>query len=183
MQINKIDNVKFNGIYRIKNTPKNIQEIEKYVEPMYKHLKHEPVFQFVGKHPFRMGLDMIMEVIAESQNGSVSWLKMNAENHGAELSSINEDSLHIVSGRKDIENLTDYLINRAEKRFGFVNRLKNLFSKKNVYDAKPEHLRPLFRALEFNEEECEAFNEKYGNKVISVNSPQELLQKMLCEKD
>ena len=63
MQINKIDKINFNGIYRIKNSPKNLMEIEKFVEPMYRHLKHEPVFQFVGKHPFRMGLDMIMKLI------------------------------------------------------------------------------------------------------------------------
>ena len=183
MHINNFDNTKFNGIYKIKNTPKNLMEIEKFVEPMYCHLKHEPVFQFVGKHPFRMGLDMIMKFIADIKNGSVSWLKMNAENHGANFSGINDEELHIVSGKKEIDALIGFLLNRVEKKTGFLGRVKMIFSEKNNYEDKPEHLRLLFKALEVDGEECKAFNEAYKNKIVLVKSPQELLQKMLCERD
>lgn len=183
MQIKRIDNTKFNGIYRIKNTPKNLMEIEKYVEPMYTHLKHEPVFQFVGKHPFRVGLDLIMKFIADMKNGSVSWLKMNAENHGANFSGINDEELHIVSGKKEIESLMEFLLNRAEKKTGFLSRVKMMFSHQENYEDKPEHLRLLFKALEVEEEECNAFSEAYKDKIIPVKSTQELLQKMLCERD
>jgi len=183
MQINKIDNTHFNGIYRIQNTPKNRMEIEKFVEPMYRYLKHEPVFQFIGKHPFRMGLDMIMKLIAENQKGTVSWLKMNAEIHGANVSDYKDDILHIVSGKKEINSLLNFLENRAEKKTGMLGKIKMLFPPYKTYEDKPEHLRLLFHALEIDEEECQAFNDVYKNKIISVKTPQELIQKMLCEKD
>lgn len=182
MQVNKVDNTNFNGIYRIKNTPKNLMEIDKYVNPMYQHLKHEPVFQFAGNHPFKMGLDVIMELIAEGQKGSVSWLKMNAENHGANLSKLDDEFVHVVSGKKEIEALLGFLENRAIKKTGFMEKIKLMFATRETYEEKPEHLRLLFHALARDEEECKAFNEAYKNKIIPVNSSQELLQKMLCER-
>ena len=182
MEITKINNTNFNGIYKIANTPKNLMEIEKFVEPMYTHLKHEPAFQFIGKHPFRIGLDMIMKLIAESQEGTVSWLKSNAEIHGAKASDLQDDVIHIVSGKKEIDSLLKYLENRVAKKTGLFERIKTLFSPRETYEDKPEHLRLLFSALELDEEECRAFNEVYKNKIVTVKSTQELIQKMLCER-
>ncbi len=186
MKINRIENINFNGIYRIQNTPKNIEEIKKYVEPMYNYLKHEPIFQFSGKNPFRAGLDFVMNFIANSQNGNVDWLKMNAEIYGADFKNLGDENLFVVAGEKSIKKLFEYIVERASKMQGnnsAIERLKAFFSKpKENYSDKPEHLRPLFRALEMNTEEDEEFLKVYSAEIVEVKNTQELITKMLCER-
>ena len=179
---NQQNNTKFQGIYRIPNSAKNIADIEQHVAPMYSYLRHEPVIGLLGSNPFKIGVDMIMDIIAENNHSSVSWVKMNAKNHGADLSNL-DDRLLIVSGKKDIEGLANYMRNRVAKKTNFFAKVKTMFSRSNeAYADKPNHLKPLFKVLQENKEENAAFVQEYGAQIVDVKTPQELLAKMLCER-
>lgn len=184
MKINKIDNNTHRGIYRIPNTPKNLAEIDKFVEPMYTKVKHQAFFPFVGKSPFKEGITALIDKIANSQGYSTDWLKMNAQNHGADLSGISEDYINVVCGNKDFNNFLEYLKSRNNIKESFFDKIKNLFmtSSEKDYEDKPEHLRLLFYALDKLEIENDAFEEKFGNKIIEVKTTQELLTKALMER-
>lgn len=181
---NQNQKINFSGIYRLPKNSKNIADLEQHVAPMFQYLKQEPIIAFEGKNPFKIGVDFIMNLIANSQNSSTTWLRMNATNHGANLNSLADDTIHIVSGKKDIEQLIDYMKNRLNKKTNFLERVKKFFTpnNENTYLDKPEHLRILFKALEVNNEENIAFEKSFKNKIIETKTPQDLLAKMLCEK-
>ena len=176
----------FSGIYRLPKTVQNISDIERHVAPMYQDLKHEPILIFEGKNPFKIGVDILMDIIANSHSSSINWLKMNATNHGASFDGLADDIIHIVSGKKEIEQIIEYMKNRLNPKTNFFERAKNFFnfnnSKNYTYQNKPEHLRTFFQMLETNREENIAFENAYKTKIIEVKTPQELLTKMLCEK-
>lgn len=190
MQINKINNTNFQGIYRIKNTPAIVTEIQNKVAPSYKMVSNNPLVAFPGKNPFKIALDILMDMVADSQNSSKSWLAMNAKNHGLDLSAekIGDDYIHIITGEKDIKNIVEYMIERSNKlKPTFKDKVMNFFgiSKEanyNITENTPEHLIPLFVGLSKNEEEDIAFAEFTGKRVIKVNTPQELLTRMLMER-
>jgi len=184
MNINRINSTNFNGIYRIKNTPKNLDDMMKHVLPMYSHLRHEPVFVFSGRNPFKAAVDMLMELIADSQKSTIEWLKMNAEIHGLNLSKLNDDEIHIISGKQKTEEIVEYIKHRVEKQTGFWSNLKKQFSINNNDDIKrkPEHLRPLAIALQDNETEEAAFLEKYSSQIVEVKTTQDLLRNLLTER-
>lgn len=190
MHINNINNTNFQGIYRIKNSPAIKNEIKNKVTPMYQMVSNNPVIIFSGKNPFKIGLDILMNLIADSQNSSKTWLEMNAKNHGLDLSAANigDDILHIITDKKDIDNLIEYMINRIKKTEPtFKTKIMNFLgiNKTDNYGIKndtPKHLKPLFIALSKNEAENVAFEEYTKGKVINVDSPKELLTKLLLER-
>jgi len=183
MQVNKIDTTNFQGIYRIANTPRNVSEIQKYVTPMYEQIRHEKSFLFEGFNPFKQALDIILNEIADGEKYSLSWLKMNAENFGADFSKIGDGILHIITGKKDISRVFEHMKNRAFHKPTVLEQIKEFFSRpEEDYSDKPEHLRLLFHALDVNKEEDNAFYENFGDEIIEVKTPQDLLTKMLCEK-
>ena len=190
MQINKINNTNFQGIYRIKNSPAIVKEIQNKVAPSYRMVSHNPIVAFPGKNPFKITLDILMEIIAKSQNSSKDWLEMNAKNHGLDLSAtkIGDDYIHIITGEKDIKNIVEYMIDRTKKlQPSFKDKVMNFFGitkevDYGITENTPEHLKPLFIALSKIEEEDIAFEEFAGKKVIKVNTPKELLTRMLMER-
>lgn len=189
MQINKIDNqTSFNGMYKIPKTVKNMQELYDHVLPTYFSLKDEPVFLFNGSNPFNSVLDTMTKSIADEQGSSVNWLKINAANFGANLSDFGEEVLHIITGKKDVAKLKKYIPERLsawEKETSLIGILTSMFRHKHEipFDKKtPKHLRPLFCSLQTNVKETTAFRKFAQDKVISVKTPQELLEKMLMEK-
>lgn len=190
MQINKIDNTNFQGIYRIKSSPAIINEIQNKVAPSYQRVSNNPIVAFSGKNPFKIALDILMDMIADSQNSSKDWLEMNAKNHGLDLSAAKtgDDYIHIVTGEKDVKNIIEYMLDRAKKlKPSFKDKVMNFFGitkevDYGITENTPEHLVPLFIALSKNEEEDIAFTEFAGKRVIKVNTPQELLTRMLMER-
>lgn len=185
MKIDKISNNNFKGIYRLPNTPKNLSEIDKYVGPMYERLKHEAFFPFVGKSPFGDGIRGLIDKIANKEGYSISWLRMNAENHGADFSGISEDYVNVVCGNKDFNNLLEFLKTRVNTKKSPLEKVKDFFfaPKENTYQDKPEHLRLLFVALDRLDAENSAFEEMFGSKIIEVKTTQELISKALKERD
>ena len=131
-----------------------------------------------------------MNIIADSQKSSKTWLEMNAKNHGLDLSASNigEDILHIVTGEKDIKDLIEYLITRAKSvQPSFKDKVLNFLGIRKEADYgitqdTPKHLKPLFIALSKLETENIAFAEYSKNKVINVDTPKELLKKMMTER-
>ena len=183
MEINHINSTNFNGIYRMQYTAQDLEHIKSHVAPMYQYLKQEPILIFDGNNPFKIGVDIIMNLIANSQNSSTNWLKMNATRHGVDFEGLGSNTLHVISGRKEINNFLEYLQKRVAKKTSFFEKFKNIFSKnKNTYNDKPAHLRKLFEVLETNREENFEFQKAYNNRIVEVKTPQELLTKILCEK-
>ncbi len=188
MQINNINNTNFNAIYRLPNTAKNAAELKTHVYPAYAHLRHQPAISVVGSNPFAMGVDMMKDIIAKKFNCSKTWLEMNAENHGLNLSEVKDDYMYIFTGDKEIRNLLDWMMNRVKSKDKEINslssRLKNFFnptSKNDIPENLPTHLIPLFEILKSNKEEDVLFAQ-YAKNVVKVNSSQELLQRMLMER-
>lgn len=190
MRINKIEHTNFQGMYKIKNTPAIVNEIQNKVAPAYQKVSNNSIIAFIGKNPFKIALDIIAEGIAETQNSSREWLEMNAKNHGLDLSDENtgEDVLHIITGDKDIKETIEYMIDRSKKlQPGFKEKIMNFFGIKfevnyGITRETPKHLIPLFIALSKNKEEDAAFEEFASKKIIKVNTPQELLTRMLMER-
>lgn len=184
MNINRIDNTNFNGMYKIPYSAKNMQELKDFVLPTYKGISNEPVFIFSGNNPFKVGLDTIMETIAKSNNSSIEWLKMNAKNHGIELPD-NNDTLHIISTEKDIKKLLEYMIKRVQsKKPTFVDKLKKFFgiAKAPEYDENlPQHLLLLSEALKIDSQEAEAFKE-YSKDFKKAGSAKELFKLLMSER-
>jgi hypothetical protein len=71
MEINKItSNTKFKGIYRLPNTPRNALALREFVVPAYKDVKGQKLFAFPGNNPFKIGIDIIISMVAENNNSS-----------------------------------------------------------------------------------------------------------------
>ncbi len=177
----------FTSIYRIKNTPKNIKEIEEKVLPMYTFLKHEKVAVFEGDNPFEIVFDVIKEIVADSNHASKLWLEMNAKIHGQILPDSNMDFLHIISSNKDVQDFIGYITKRQKAYENKpIKRIKEFF--KSV--LTPQERKDLPEHLQIMEEASKAYNterEEYqkflnGKDVVNVSSTQELLAKMLTEK-
>ena len=110
MQINNQSyNIKFSGIYRLPNTAENANAIKHYVLPMYNEIKHDKIFIFPGNNPFRIGVDIIMDMIAKSNHSSREWVKMNAQNYGINIPNLNEEVIHVISSTKDVERFKKYI--------------------------------------------------------------------------
>ena len=178
----------FTGIYKIPNTPKNIKDIEEKVIPMYNYLKHENVSGFPGENPFVLGFEAIKYIVENANNASKVWLEMNAKNHGQILPDTNTNFLHIVSGKKDIQEFLEFIIQRLKANENTpLHKLKNFFSSVNNINSEkqklPEHLQLVDKAIELYEKERLEYQKFIQNKnIISVSSAQELLAKMLTEK-
>lgn len=113
---------------------------------------------------------------------------MNAKNHGQILPDTNTNFLHIVSGKKDLQEFVDFIIQRLKANENTpLNKLKHIFSSiKNINSEKqklPEHLQIVDKAIGLYEKERLEYQKFIQDKnIISVSSAQELLAKMLTEK-
>lgn len=184
MQINKVDNINYKGLYKIPYSERNLKELTEFVVPTYMNISKEPVIIFSGNNPFRIGLGSLMKLIAEKNKSSVGWLKMNAQNHGMDVSGMDINVLNIVSTQKDINKLQEYMLNRVNSRKPkFMDRVKYFFGVREVPDFDknlPAHLAVLSEGLKLDKEESEAFAE-YSQKAKLLNSAQELFKSLMSE--
>lgn len=183
MQINNQSyNIKFSGIYRLPNTAENANAIKHYVLPMYNEIKQEKIFIFPGNNPFRIGVDIIMDMVAKSNHGSREWVRMNAQNHGINITNLGDEVIHIISSNKDVERFKKYIKTRTSKERFLLKKLNRLVknSKKNTSTNVPDHLKIIFAALRRNKEEDKAFSQ-FSKNAIDVTSPEELLSFILTE--
>ena len=109
MNINKIDNTNFKAIYRLPYSERALNEIKQQVLPTYSTISNQKCGLFVGRNPFFDGLKIWIEAIAQKNNSSVEWLKMNATNHGAEIEHIEEGYIHVMTGEKDVQAVENYM--------------------------------------------------------------------------
>lgn len=185
MQINKTSvNMKFSGIYKMPNTPENVMAIKQYVLPMYNDIKKDKIFIFPGNNPFKLGIDVIMDMVAKSHHSSREWVRMNAQNHGLDINNIGEDVIHIISSSSDVEKLKKYIKSRTSLDRRFFRRINRYFkfrNNKEVYKNIPEHLKVILNVLKRNKEEDKAFAQ-FAQKAIEVTSPQELLSFLIIEE-
>lgn len=188
MQVNNIQsNTNFNGIYRIPNTPENIKLISEKVLPMYQMIRREPVAGYPGDNPLVLGMDFFMDILGRKNGGSKEWLAMNARNNGVKFPEFNMDFLHIVAGKKDLNKFIDYFTERIKahnpnKFQKFLNFFKA--PEANGYKPEmPEHLQPVCEALHMYRKERDLYSEFIkGKEIVQVNTPQELLTRMMNER-
>ena len=182
MQVNKTTKPSFNGIYRIKNTPKNIEEVQNIIIPLYKACKEEPIIMFVGSNPLKSVKDALIQKHADKLGYSVEWLKANAQNFGASLWDFESEFLHVVSSRKDYNGLMDYLNKRISSHSKFLYFVKEIFKGFFKHKEKPEHLRDVFRILDLDKQEDIAFSKQFSKRIKDTNSIEELSSNLLQEK-
>ena len=175
MQINKT-NINFKGIYKIENTPENSDAIKNKIGPLYEMATHQPLKAFVGSTPIDLGLEIVLKDSPYSQD----WLRQNAKNNGIDISVFGEDTIHIITGKKDCESIDKFVEKRQKKMLGFWNRFKMLrkLSRNIVDNDIPQHLRILYALAELCKIEKEHFKEFTQNKVIEVKTPEELVVKI-----
>ena len=185
MQVNKTNNVNFTGIYRLPLNDKNINELSEYVLPVYKFLKKEPVICFPGKNPYKIITDMLIDKVAELSGGSREWLKMNAENHKLKTDLIDDGVMHVVTTKKDVASLENFIKSEVTKKLTFMEKLKQKFKKpepSNIREDLPFHLQFLQGVLNEIKKRNTAFDEFSHGNIIDVSEPKDLLIKMLMEK-
>lgn len=187
MQINKIDNTNFQAIYRLKNIPSAVEEIEKKVIPAYKIMSNENAYTIIGNNPFRKVLRTMIERVAEFEKTSISWVEMNAKNYGLNLNSTEDDVIYFIAGNKELEKFKEYIKKRNDRmRPSIKNLLKKIFLKEEkiitVPDNSPEHIKFLADAMDYDCKETLAFNEYIKGQVKDVKSPRDLFYTMLRER-
>lgn len=183
MRINNVDNTNFKAIYKIKNTPANIETLSKKIIPIYEAITKQDTFVFIGSNPFKSGLDVITKKIAQANNVTKNWLKKKAEYHGLKYTSSDDGILHVVTTQKDIDKLNDYMQNRLDLRLERIqDKILNNTPLPDDANAKlPEYLQALDSALKLDQVEEEAFK-NYPQKIIEVNNVEELFAKMMSER-
>lgn len=185
MQINKVENTSFKGIYRLKNTPANLDALQDKILPIYEGITKRPAQIFIGSNPFKEGVDWIVNSITRTNNVTKKWLKMKAEKNGLPpFTTSNDGILHVVTTQKDIDILNDYKSKRMDAR---CTRAKERIKSGNKEPVEPfdkdlpDYLLQLWSVLMSNQEEEEAFS-KYPQKIIEVGSVEELFSKIMSEK-
>lgn len=197
MNINKINNTNFKAIYKIPYSERTLNEIRQQILPNYCAISNQKAGLFVGRNPFFDGLKIWINAIAKQNNSSVEWLKMNARNHGGKVEYIEEGFIHVMTGEKDIDAISNYM---KEKTNDTVEKIKQLAKEKSSiwykikkffvgekepergYDENtPEHLKLLFQLIKQNKEQTEIFNAAFP-KIIEVKTEKELCIKMLNER-
>lgn len=195
--INSFNKTSFKAVYRLPYTEKDRKEIEEKILPNYRMVSNQNVGYFVGKNPFFEAINAFVQYLANEHSSSVSWLKMNAENHGADLSGLKEDFIYVFTGDKDVPSFIDYYTKRkthVEKESlalinvdnSFIGRIKRLFLSHEKIDQgfdenTPEHLKPLFYVIKKDKEETELFKEFCPNPT-DVKTTKDLFFKMLNER-
>ncbi len=190
MDVKKIDNTSFGGVFRIQNTPENVAFIKDKVIPIYHTMRHQPITLFYGMNPFRDAfVETGVQMVAKAENSSTDWVKRNAELNGIDIQEKADDTIHVVTGFKDILDLFPYLYNYMEEHFSdtsLFNTLKLSYRKvKNLMEAQseniPSHLVPLLESLIENKKESHRFQKAYLDKreVKNCESPNELLNAVM----
>ena len=184
MNINRIENTNFNGLYKVPYTEKNMEALKNFVIPTYMNISKEPVIVFTGNNPFKVGLVKLMELIAKKNNSNVDWLKMNAQNHGVDVSGADCDIINIVSTRKDIDKLQKYMVSRINSRKpSLAEKIQNFFGIRAVpdYDTNlPVHLAILSEGLRLDKEEAEAFAE-YSKNIKLYKDSKDVFKALMSE--
>ena len=189
MKIDNINSTNFSALYRLKQPPKDIREISERVIPMYKYLRKRPA-TFFEANPLCSLLNEKFKEIAQGLKYSVEWLRSNAERHNLNLSYLDNNSILVVTQAEDINNLLDGVNKLRRQDNGFIGKITNFIenNKRSKQIAQycrkfPPHLEELAICDYLYRENMKPFEDCLnGFKIIDVDSPQELLQKMLTEK-
>lgn len=197
MKIINNENLNFKAIYRIPYSEKALSELQQKVLPTYKKVINQKCDFFIGRNPDYEGFKFWIDVIARQNNSSVEWLKMNAKNHGADITGMNENFIHVMTGDKDIQAISDYKENKLassvenlksslKERTTLKYKIKNLFVKEEKpdlgYDENtPEHLITLFQFIKQEKDNTLLFNEIFPN-IIELKTVNELFNKIMCER-
>lgn len=187
MQINRIDNTNFQAIYRLKNVPGVVEDIEKKIIPAYKIINNENSYTIIGNNPYKNVLKKMIERVAEFEKTSISWVEMNAKNYGLNLNSTEDDVIYFIAGNKELEKFKEYIKKRNDRmRPSIKNLLKKIFLKEEkiitVPDNSPEHIKFLADAMDYDCKEKLAFNEYIKERVQDVDSPKDLFYTILRER-
>ena len=134
MDINKIDNTNFKAIYKIPYSEQNFSLIKDKIIPTYKVVSNQKADFFMGSHPLKMALIQVIEKIVKELDCSLEWLKANAKNHGAKEGSMDLDSICVITGQEDINDIGSFIKVRIDNAYkevvqanSFLHKVKNFF--------------------------------------------------------
>ena len=185
MQINRTNNIAFNGIYKIPNTNIATYKMTKNVlEPICSSLLNEPVRIFYGDNPYTKMLPQNIDKHCKIPNTSYNWFRQNALKHDVHLPDLDNIDVWVVSGEKDVALIDDFY-KKADKIFPKSKLSTKIIAYKNFfkYQDLPEHLRVFMPVVELNEKFCKIFNEQIKDKtIIKSKSYQEIFMKIVEEK-
>lgn len=195
MHINKTNNINFTAIYRVPLTTQSADEVIKYIIPAYKTVTHKHADFFVGENPYRIITDKLILNLAKNSGGSPKWLKDNAELHNIDTKHFIDDALHVITTKQDIQSVFNYITSKEQevndflyprnKKNTFSNRIKKLFDTYTPADNSdndlPKHLQILKKILDFTKKNNEDFHKFAKDKIIKLDSTEELIEKLSKE--
>lgn len=183
MIINKTNPTNFKGFYRLPNKANYLKEVTEYIIPTYQLSKKEPIYTFVGKNPFNIGLKPALQDAKKISGYDENWVRANAKNHNLDLSVFGEDSICIVSGQKDFDEFFLYTQKRFKEMDRFWAKIKRVMSIGKAVNQKsiPKHLKFLSSVIESNRKENQLFEEFVNKRMVEVQSPYQLVE-MLTKK-
>lgn len=191
MNINRTNNLSFNGVYRIKNTPANIEVLKKTIIPTYEYIRQSPISFFIGSNPFSEAfINIGIEEVAKRENYCTQWVTQNAKQNGVNLDTMNE-TIYVITGEKDHEALIDYMVNVFQsldmKDIGILKTFKLYYQEcKNLRQAilqnLPKHLLPLAKSIADNESQTKHFYDNFvkNRNVKDYSNPMELLNAVMA---
>lgn len=192
MKINEINSQNFKGIYRIKNTPQNMEALKNVVIPTYEFLRNEPARIFKGENPFSEFLINIgIKKVANVNHYSEQWVIQNAKNHGIKFEE--DKSIYIITGEEDKKALLKYMENLADSldlsKLNYFQRLRlcrREFKKwKKAFSSDvPNYLTPIIKAFIENDIQTKRFASDFLSKynVKDCETVTELLNKIMTNK-
>ena len=114
-----------------------MSELQQKVLPTYKKVFNQKCDFFIGRNPDYEGFKFWLDVIARQNNSSVEWLKMNASKHGADITGMNENFIHVMTEDKDIQAISDY---KENKLASSVENLKSSLKERTTLKYKIKNL-------------------------------------------
>ncbi len=121
----KVDNINFNGRYRILLKEKEFKHFEKKILPILDELHNREVNYFYGKTPFEYEFSESLESLAKANGASYDWALQNASRNGIKICNSDSGILWITTGAEDGEKLSSYE-NKRNTRFD-CNKIVSAF--------------------------------------------------------
>ena len=197
MQINQTNNINFKGIYRLPLNRQDSDGVIKYIIPAFKTVMKIDVDYFVGENPYGYVSDKLISNLAKYLGGTKNWLKSNADLHNIDTSNFTNEALYVVTTQKDVKDLHKYMMRKGYYVMKFLSKegrlddgkltdmIKQVFFKVPVLEDSnlPAHLKILKKILEFTKKNNDDFKKFAKDRIIDVESADELMVKLSRERD
>ena len=182
MQINATEKQNFKGFYTLTNKGNNLKHLQEAIVPMYKAVRKEPIYFFVGKNPYNIGLKQALGDAMKHSGYGEEWVRANAKNHGIDLSVFGEDNIYIISGKKDFQSFVEFAQRKRKEIFSIWHKFSTIFRMTKRYFSQkgiPNYLKYLDYSAEQNKIENQQFSNFINGRAINFDNPYKLVEHMM----